>query len=222
MSGESSEGSTIKECASLREAWKFWLIVVHTNKGRQYQIEELVKVSTVANFFVYQKKIAGTLELEKWRNDQRRLSLGLFLDGVTPAWEDPRNAGGGCLSYILKDQTSPGVEYAWETVLMLVAGGDLQQDLDNYGIAEKGVGKGEYLRINGVVLTAKENRKGSGGGPRDFQIDFWMVGKWYDGRGYDLKDSTFFTDILTHEKNTKDSTRPIVWTIRAHEKFRPK
>jgi hypothetical protein len=136
----------------LSREWQFWLIIVTTGRNRQYQVEDIVKVSDARNFIHYLILMERQAPFSDFHcvNNQRP-SLALFREDVQPAWEHQANHNGHILSFELgRDQA---VQDVWRALLFEAVS---SKGID--GRVAEAVGAehpGGPVTVNGAIITLK-------------------------------------------------------------------
>ena len=107
----------------LLDNWTFWLVIYNfsPNQQQQYQIEEIVTVNSVENFYSYYKEMPKISEI-KCAN-YKKASIALFKNQIRPAWEDENNANGESICFLLNSQN---VDKIWFDLMLITVGGDLE------------------------------------------------------------------------------------------------
>ncbi|KAH0789417.1 eukaryotic translation initiation factor 4E type 3-B [Histomonas meleagridis] len=107
-----------------QDNWTFWLVIFNyaPKQQQQYQIEEIVTVNSVENFYNYYKEMPKIAEI-KCAN-YKKASIALFKKSIKPAWEDENNADGQSICFLVSSQN---VDKVWYDLMLLAVGGDLQK-----------------------------------------------------------------------------------------------
>lgn len=103
-------------------AWKFWAIITSEGtKGSAYQVEEIVKVTRLQQFFKYYDQIPKPSAFSAMNG--KRVQLAFFKDNITPAWEAKNEKGEminkGALGYVFPETE---VDKIWELLLFMCVG----------------------------------------------------------------------------------------------------
>ena len=128
----------------LKNEWQFWVVFARMVNKASYEIEPIIKVNQMNNFCKYFKSLPQINELVL-RQDNK-VSIALFKDDITPAWEHEKNKNGGELLFFmpLRDES---VNKVWEELLLCAVSN--QMDLM--------VAKDDKdLEINGLVVAPKK------------------------------------------------------------------
>jgi translation initiation factor 4E len=125
----------------LETEWQFWLVLFMPGAGgkHQYQIEEIIRVSTVQNFWQYYTALPAISELRQVNH--KHVSIALFRGQIKPAWEDENNAHGGTFFFMVPRDV---VDELWKDLLLSAIGGTLHDHLTAGNL------------INGLVVSPKQ------------------------------------------------------------------
>jgi translation initiation factor 4E len=111
----------------LESPWQFWLVLFTPGAGghHQYQIEEIVRVTTVQNFWQAFTGLPALSELTHIRH--KSVSIALFRDQIKPAWEDEKNQQGGTYFLMVPKRF---IDELWTDLLLSAIGGTLNDYLN--------------------------------------------------------------------------------------------
>ena len=153
----------------LLHEWTFWVICCRYVDRAQYEVEPIIKVSTIDNFCDYFKSLPKISDLH-FRPDNR-VSMALFSGDIKPAWEDISNKDGGMFTFffnINSDEDRKKLDNAWKELLIEAVRGELDCLILNLKPDEI---KKDTFDINGLVVTPK-----SSSGHPSYKFEIWTKG----------------------------------------------
>lgn len=151
--------------------WKFWAIITSEGtRGASYQVEEIVKVNQVQQFFKYYNQIPKPSEFSGVNG--KRVQLGFFKDGITPAWEAADKNGNqynkGSLGYVFQEKD---IDQVWELLLFMCVGNMFEHPKACIDGTIQGTAP-PALNVTGILVG-----RGRQMGPRtvpDYTVDIWV------------------------------------------------
>lgn len=188
--------SNVKTRYEFPDIWKFWLILVSSQQSsRQYQIEEIFSFRISDYFFHYYHALPKLSELKNVNN--KNISLALFKDQIKPAWEDPKNQGGGYYSFTISlndkgeeekkdddekkadtnkelDDLKKPIDKIWFFMLLRIIGNSLQEEFK------------DRVSINGIYMKLKPNNNA-------YDMQIWV--------GPSLREPNTDTDFINNIVN---------------------
>ena len=99
----------------LQYTWTFWVNYVIQSS---YEIEQIISISTVQDFWNAYLQLRDVMKLKKG-------GISIFKNGIKPAWEDPNNQDGYAISIKLFPTESD--TYLFDKIILAVVGGSIEQ-----------------------------------------------------------------------------------------------
>lgn len=119
-------------------------------KNVQYEVEPVIKVSTVEMFNKYFHALPEISKLTF--NPHNKVSVSFFAKDIKPAWEDEENANGGKISFLLN---KPELAHAvWTNLILNAIGGPLDHLLMKLADGEQLTEKSKFA-VNGLFVSPK-------------------------------------------------------------------
>ena len=122
------------------KSWTFWESYISKSINLSYEEanKEIFKWSDIITFFQFWNKYPGNNikniffdgnNIKYFFNENYRInSMNIFIDGIKPMWEDPKNKGGKCLQLEYKiqkekmDDFSIAANYQWKKLALCTMG----------------------------------------------------------------------------------------------------
>ena len=122
------------------KSWTFWESYFSKSINLSYEEanKEIFKWSDIITFFQFWNKYPGNNikniffdgnNIKYFFNENYRInSMNIFIDGIKPMWEDPKNKGGKCLQLEYKiqkekmDDFSIAANYQWKKLALCTMG----------------------------------------------------------------------------------------------------
>jgi len=122
------------------KSWTFWESYISKSINLSYEDanKEIFKWSDIITFFQFWNKYPGNNikniffdgnNIKYFFNENYRInSMNIFIDGIKPMWEDPKNKGGKCLQLEYKiqkekmDDFSIAANYQWKKLALCTMG----------------------------------------------------------------------------------------------------
>ena len=120
---------------ALRGRWVLWAHLPNVDKWSLDSYIKLLTLTTVEESIAIMEALP-TVVIET-------CMLFLMREGITPIWEDPRNASGGCFSYKVMDGS--GISRAWKEMCYSACGETLSEREPRFNDI-----------VNGITISRKK------------------------------------------------------------------
>ena len=138
----------------LQHEWQFWLITV-VGDTHQYMIEPIISVNTVESFYQSFTALPDVTEIKFIKNT--KISIAFFKGKIKPAWEDPKNAGGGHYTFGVAPDRAGDV---WYELLLGAIGETLGQRFKDHDNELNGLIIGpRYDSYYGIEIWTRKNNE---------------------------------------------------------------